>query len=116
MLFDNLMCAVGLFGYEATTRSGIAVGVAPIEDLLYATAFALVAATPCWLNMHRGIACLCDEVERLRATNAALASQLAESMKENAALTSDLVRLQNECADVADLRRIVELLDGTQSP
>ena len=44
VLFDNLMCAVGLFGYEATTRSGIALGLAPIEDLLYAAAFALVAA------------------------------------------------------------------------
>lgn len=43
VIFDNLMCAVGLFHYASEPRSGVAVGIAPIEDIFYAAAFALVA-------------------------------------------------------------------------
>ena len=43
LVFDNIMCAAGLFHYASAPRSGVMVGVAPIEDLLYATAFALIA-------------------------------------------------------------------------
>lgn len=41
LLFDNIMCAVGLFHYSGAARSGVMLGYAPVEDLLYATAFAL---------------------------------------------------------------------------
>jgi len=33
--FDNLMIASGLFAYSAEHRSGIAIGLAPIEDFAY---------------------------------------------------------------------------------
>lgn len=42
-VFDNIMCAAGLFHYSSGPRSGVTVGYAPIEDLLYAAAFALIA-------------------------------------------------------------------------
>ena len=44
LVFDNLMCALGLFSYASAPRSGLMVGFAPIEDLFYAGAFALIAA------------------------------------------------------------------------
>ena len=43
LIFDNVMCAVGLFDYPSAPRSGVMVGFAPIEDLLYAASFALFA-------------------------------------------------------------------------
>lgn len=42
LIFDNIMCAAGLFHYPSAPRSGVTLGLAPVEDLLYATAFALV--------------------------------------------------------------------------
>jgi lycopene cyclase domain-containing protein len=42
LIFDNIMCAAGLFHYASEPRSGVMVGFAPIEDLFYAAAFALV--------------------------------------------------------------------------
>jgi len=44
LIVDNAMCAANLFQYAPTPRSGVSLGLAPIEDLLYAAAFALVAA------------------------------------------------------------------------
>ena len=44
LIFDNAMCAAGLFDYPSEPRSGVMLGFAPIEDLLYAAAFALFAA------------------------------------------------------------------------
>jgi len=44
LIFDNIMCAVGLFHYSSAPRSGVLVGYAPVEDLLYAAAFVLIAA------------------------------------------------------------------------
>ena len=44
LIFDNIMCAVGLFHYASVPRSGVLVGYAPVEDLLYAAAFVVVAA------------------------------------------------------------------------
>lgn len=41
--FDSLLCALGLFSYPPAPRSGLVVGLAPVEDLLYGAAFALVA-------------------------------------------------------------------------
>jgi lycopene cyclase domain-containing protein len=34
-VFDNVMIAVGLFGYRPGTLSGLSVGLAPIEDFAY---------------------------------------------------------------------------------
>lgn len=42
LIFDNIMCAIGLFEYAPEPRSGVMVGFAPIEDLFYAAAFALL--------------------------------------------------------------------------
>lgn len=44
VVFDNIMCAAGLFHYSSAPRSGVMVGFAPVEDILYATAFVLFAA------------------------------------------------------------------------
>jgi lycopene cyclase domain-containing protein len=44
VVFDNIMCAAGLFHYSSAPRSGVMVGYAPVEDILYATAFVLFAA------------------------------------------------------------------------
>ena len=43
LVFDNIMCAVGLFDYASAPRSGVMAGYAPVEDLLYAAAFVLFA-------------------------------------------------------------------------
>lgn len=43
LAFDNIMCAAGLFHYSSAPRSGVMVGYAPVEDLLYAAAFVLIA-------------------------------------------------------------------------
>ncbi len=44
-IFDNVMIAVGLVGYDATKISGAFVGVAPLEDFAYAVA--AVVLLPC---------------------------------------------------------------------
>ncbi len=41
-VFDNVMIAVGLVGYDAERISGIRIGVAPIEDFAYAVAAVLL--------------------------------------------------------------------------
>lgn len=41
LVFDNIMCAAGLFHYSSAPRSGVMLGYAPIEDILYAAAFVL---------------------------------------------------------------------------
>ena len=43
LVFDNIMCAAGLFHYSSAPRSGVMLGYAPVEDILYATAFVLFA-------------------------------------------------------------------------
>ena len=43
VVFDNIMCAAGLFHYSSAPRSGVMVGYAPVEDILYAAAFVLLA-------------------------------------------------------------------------
>jgi len=43
LIFDNIMCAAGLFDYPSAPRSGVMLGFAPVEDLLYAAAFSLFA-------------------------------------------------------------------------
>lgn len=42
LVFDNIMCAAGLFHYSSAPRSGVTLGYAPVEDLLYAAAFVLL--------------------------------------------------------------------------
>ena len=34
-VFDNLMIAVGLFGYNPTRTTGLTIGLAPLEDFSY---------------------------------------------------------------------------------
>ncbi|MFT4285734.1 MAG: lycopene cyclase domain-containing protein [Protaetiibacter sp.] len=41
LVFDNLMIAVGLYGYPPGQLSGIRIGLAPLEDLSYPIAAAL---------------------------------------------------------------------------
>ena len=41
-VFDNLMIAVGLFGYNPDVISGIFLGLAPLEDFAYAIAAAIL--------------------------------------------------------------------------
>jgi hypothetical protein len=40
-VFDNLMIAVGLYGYPADQLCGIRIGLAPLEDLSYPIAAAI---------------------------------------------------------------------------
>jgi lycopene cyclase domain-containing protein len=41
-VFDNVMIAVGLVGYDETLISGAFVGIAPLEDFAYAIAAAVL--------------------------------------------------------------------------
>ena len=41
-VFDNLMIAIGLVGYDAAKISGAFVGIAPLEDFAYALAAAVL--------------------------------------------------------------------------
>ena len=51
-VFDNLMIAVGLVGYNAAKISGVFVGVAPLEDFAYA--LAAVVLLPClWTLLEK---------------------------------------------------------------
>ena len=51
-IFDNLMIAVGLVGYDAAKISGVFVGVAPLEDFAYA--LAAVVLLPClWTLLEK---------------------------------------------------------------
>ena len=43
MIFDNVLCYVGVLAYPVEPRSGVLLGAAPIEDLLYAVGLAGVA-------------------------------------------------------------------------
>lgn len=40
-VFDNVIIASGLVGYHASTRLGLAIGLAPVEDFGYTIAAAL---------------------------------------------------------------------------
>lgn len=46
-VFDNVLVATGIVGYDATRISGVLVGVAPIEDFAYAVA-AVVLLPSLW--------------------------------------------------------------------
>jgi lycopene cyclase domain-containing protein len=41
LVFDNIMCAAELFYYSSASRSGVMLGYAPVEDVLWAAAFVL---------------------------------------------------------------------------
>ena len=43
LIFDNVLCYVGVLTYPVEPRSGVLLGAAPIEDLLYAVGLAGVA-------------------------------------------------------------------------
>ncbi len=51
-VFDNVMIAVGLVGYDADRISGAFVGIAPLEDFAYAIA-AVVLLPSLWLLLDR---------------------------------------------------------------
>lgn len=44
-IFDNVMIAVGLFGYNPTNISGAFIGLAPLEDFSYAIAAVVLLPT-----------------------------------------------------------------------
>lgn len=44
-VFDNIMIAVGLVGYDSTHVSGLRIGIAPLEDFAYSVVVALIAPT-----------------------------------------------------------------------
>ncbi|MEL4318646.1 lycopene cyclase domain-containing protein [Leifsonia sp. YIM 134122] len=52
-VFDNIMIAVGLMVYSDTGRSGIDIGLAPIEDFAYPLAGALLLPS-IWVLLSRG--------------------------------------------------------------
>ncbi|GAA1414779.1 lycopene cyclase [Glutamicibacter uratoxydans] len=48
-IFDNLMIAAGLFDYGEHTLSGLRIGMAPVEDFLYAACGVLFMSGLWWL-------------------------------------------------------------------
>ena len=46
-VFDNVMIAVGLVGYDRVLISGVFIGIAPIEDFAYAIA-AIILLPSLW--------------------------------------------------------------------
>ena len=46
-VFDNVMIAVGLVGYDRALISGVFIGIAPIEDFAYAIA-AIILLPSLW--------------------------------------------------------------------
>lgn len=55
-VFDNVLVATGIVGYDPSRISGVLVGVAPIEDFAYAVA-AVVLLPSLWsLLTPRGVA------------------------------------------------------------
>ncbi len=56
-IFDNTLCAAGVFHYPLSARSGIEIGIAPIEDLIWALGFgSLTLVAGAWSQRSRGTA------------------------------------------------------------
>jgi len=53
-VFDNVLVATGIVGYDADRISGVLVGVAPIEDFAYAVA-AVVLLPSLWHLLGGGL-------------------------------------------------------------
>jgi lycopene cyclase domain-containing protein len=53
-VFDNVMIAIGLVGYDAARISGLRVGIAPVEDFAYAVAAVLLLPALWHLTARRG--------------------------------------------------------------
>ncbi|WP_433875509.1 lycopene cyclase domain-containing protein [Sinomonas atrocyanea] len=51
-VFDNVMIAVGLFSYASAALSGLAVGLAPLEDFAYPLAAAALLPA-LWVRLSR---------------------------------------------------------------
>ena len=51
-VFDNVMIAIGLVGYDAAKISGAFIGIAPLEDFAYAVAAAVLLPS-LWLLLPR---------------------------------------------------------------
>lgn len=51
-VFDSLMIKAGLFSFDGDKLTGLAVGLAPVEDLVYALACAL-ALPAVWVLLRR---------------------------------------------------------------
>ncbi len=54
IVFDNLMIAVGLVGYDRSKISGVVIGLAPVEDFAYAVAAAILLPSLWMLLSPRG--------------------------------------------------------------
>ncbi len=53
-VFDNVLVATGIVGYDAARISGVLVGVAPLEDFAYAIA-AVVLLPSLWALLGGGL-------------------------------------------------------------
>ncbi|MEO5921423.1 MAG: lycopene cyclase domain-containing protein [Pseudolysinimonas sp.] len=53
VVFDNVLVATGIVGYDPTRISGLLVGVAPLEDFAYAAA-AVVLLPSLWALLGGG--------------------------------------------------------------
>lgn len=53
-VFDNVLVATGIVGYDASRISGVLVGVAPLEDFAYAVA-AVVLLPSLWHLLSPGL-------------------------------------------------------------
>ncbi|WP_353809739.1 lycopene cyclase domain-containing protein [Agromyces sp. SYSU T00194] len=51
-VFDSIMIGVGLVAYDPELRSGVTIGLAPIEDFAY-TAAAVLALPALWVLLPR---------------------------------------------------------------
>ncbi|MCS5717356.1 lycopene cyclase domain-containing protein [Herbiconiux sp. CPCC 205763] len=61
-VFDNVMIAIGLVGYDEARISGAFVGIAPLEDFAYALA-AVFLLPSLWLLLDRPRAALTGDRE-----------------------------------------------------
>ncbi len=52
-VFDNVMIAIGLVGYDSALISGVFIGRAPVEDFAYTIA-AVVLLPSVWMLTERG--------------------------------------------------------------
>ena len=52
LVFDNVIIALGIVGYDATKISGLLLGLAPIEDFAY-TVVSVMAVAIIWTKLTR---------------------------------------------------------------
>jgi lycopene cyclase domain-containing protein len=52
LIFDNIIIALGVVGYDSTKLLGVYAGIAPIEDFMYAI-LAVIMITALWQRLGR---------------------------------------------------------------